>query len=68
MSMNGVKFFTHVAACLAIFDSKPREPGSDTEIEPAPETDAPAPPAERLSLRFYPDSRITGSVGALAIA
>ena len=68
MSMNGVKFFTRLAACLAIFDTKPCEPGSDTETEPAPDRDPPAAPAERLALRFYPDSRIMGGVGALAIA
>jgi hypothetical protein len=68
MSMNGVKFFTRIAACLAIFDTKSREPGADTEIEPAPDPDSRTPPAERLSLRFYPHSRITCSMGALAVA
>lgn len=68
MSVNGVKFITRVAFCLAIFDKKPREPDVDTEIEPVADADLPPAPAERLSLRLYPDRRIAGNGGALGIA
>ena len=68
MSINGVKFITRVAACLAIFDTKPGEPAANTESEPETDVDLPAVPAERLSLRFYPERRITRSAGVLGIA
>ncbi|WP_309630262.1 hypothetical protein [Brevundimonas sp.] len=68
MSTRGVKFITRAAACLEIFDRKPRDPAADTEIQSATDAGLPTQPAERLALRLYPNRRFTTTVGALAIA
>ena len=53
MSMNGVKFFTAIASCLAMLDKKPRTPETDTENGPAADPEPPTPVAERLGLASY---------------
>ena len=68
MSIRGVKFITRVAACLGIFDKQPREPETDTEIEPVSEPKVPVVAAERLSLRVFPSRRIAQGPAALGIA
>ena len=68
MSIKGVKFIIRVASCLAIFDRKARETAPDTKVAPVADPELPAVPAERLSLRFYPDGRMTRGAAALGIA
>ena len=68
MSINGVKFITAVASCLAVFDRKTRAQAATTENEPPAEVETPPPPSERLALRLYPNRRIATTRRALGIA
>ena len=68
MSINGVKFITSVASCLAVFDRKPRKPTATTEAEPAEEAETPPPASERLGLHHRPNQRIASRASILGIA